>query len=445
MSSRWRSGRRTLAVLLVLGGLVATAPVADASAPGNGTVNVTAQGEAVVDLPGNRSTWNRTYLWQSAPYALHVSADGLEGTRADICLDHRDDSRCRGGNVVYGSTDATFEYRPPGNGSTGRHTVNVTGRNDEGPLVNATTTLFVIARSGNLDGDDVANGREAELGTHPARADTDGDGLRDGVEVRTYGTDPTTNDTDDDGLRDAREIALGTNATDTDTDDDGLPDGREVELGTDPTDPDTDGDGLSDGREASFAADPAAGIDPTTADSDGDGLPDGRELELGTDPTDPDTDDDGFDDSTEVVTPLFGPRTPLLPWAWIVVAVAGAVGVVWYRYGDRIVAAVRLLEERSEPDEAGRGADPATSGEPAPSDQPSDAPLTKDRRIEELLEQHDGKMKQREIVERTDWSKATVSRILSTMTEEERVVKMPVGRENVVILDGDEPSTRDDD
>ena len=66
-------------------------------------------------------------------------------------------------------------------------------------------------------------------------------------------TDPTKADTDGDGLRDDIEVLPwneGTNPLDPDTDHDGLSDGDEVQIyGTDPKNPDTDGDGVSDGQE----------------------------------------------------------------------------------------------------------------------------------------------------------------------------------------------------
>jgi uncharacterized membrane protein len=52
-------------------------------------------------------------------------------------------------------------------------------------------------------------------------------------------------------------------------------------------------------------------------------------------------------------------------------------------------------------------------------------------------------MKQHEIVEETEWSKATISRTLSEMTDDEVIVKMPVGRENLILLEdyeGDLPT-----
>lgn len=65
-------------------------------------------------------------------------------------------------------------------------------------------------------------------------------------------TAPTTTlpDADGDGLDDATErYVLGTNADDADSDDDGLGDGVEAVAGLDPEDGDTDGDGVSDGIE----------------------------------------------------------------------------------------------------------------------------------------------------------------------------------------------------
>ena len=58
--------------------------------------------------------------------------------------------------------------------------------------------------------------------------DSDGDGLSDGLEVKTYGTNPNDNDSDNDGLFDGPEIDAGTDPFDPDSDDDGLTDGQEV-------------------------------------------------------------------------------------------------------------------------------------------------------------------------------------------------------------------------
>ena len=61
------------------------------------------------------------------------------------------------------------------------------------------------------------------------------DGLADGVEVHQYGTDPTLADTDSDGLSDGLEVDpyWGSNPLNPDTDNDGYFDGDEIEFGLD--------------------------------------------------------------------------------------------------------------------------------------------------------------------------------------------------------------------
>ena len=63
-----------------------------------------------------------------------------------------------------------------------------------------------------------------ELGTDPTNADTNGDGIPDGVDI-------------------------GGDATNPDVDGDGLTNAKERELGTDPFRADTDGDGVADGAD----------------------------------------------------------------------------------------------------------------------------------------------------------------------------------------------------
>lgn len=57
----------------------------------------------------------------------------------------------------------------------------------------------------------------------------------------------------------------------------------------------------------------------------------------------------------------------------------------------------------------------------------------------QLLEQHGGQIRQSKIVEETDWSKAKVSRLLCEMEEDGSIVKIQLGRQNLVCLDGSEP------
>lgn len=55
-------------------------------------------------------------------------------------------------------------------------------------------------------------------------------------------------------------------------------------------------------------------------------------------------------------------------------------------------------------------------------------------RVAALLAEHDGQMKQSEIVEATEWSKAKVSRLLSRMDDHDRIRKRQDGRQNIIIL-----------
>jgi hypothetical protein len=155
--------------------------------------------------------------------------------------------------------------------------------------------------------------------TRGLRRDSDGGGVRDGIEDRNRNgrtdsgeTNPATAaddagngntvDGDGDGLPDAVEALLGTAAADGDSDDDGLADGAEPNPTWDSdgdgllpaADPDSDNDGLFDGTERGVTA-PVAGTDPTRgtyrpdadggvvrtvmqlADTDGGGVRDGAE------------------------------------------------------------------------------------------------------------------------------------------------------------------------
>ena len=56
--------------------------------------------------------------------------------------------------------------------------------------------------NGDKDNDGLSNAREVLLGTLINNPDTDGDTLKDGVEVDQLHTDPLKADTDGDGLRD---------------------------------------------------------------------------------------------------------------------------------------------------------------------------------------------------------------------------------------------------
>ena len=172
--------------------------------------------------------------------------------------------------------------------------------------------------------------RRKQLGTDPAKEDTDGDGLKDGEEVMKYKTDPLKVDTDGDGLTDGEEKLLGSDPKEKDTDSDGLNDHfeykskiyspiladtdesgvidgekdadadgltnlQEIEKGTEPFKEDTDEDSLLDGEEVTN------GTNPLADDTDNDGLLDSEEDGITFNPQNPDTDGDGILDGDEVV------------------------------------------------------------------------------------------------------------------------------------------------
>ncbi|NBC40581.1 OmpA family protein [Corallococcus exiguus] len=185
--------------------------------------------------------------------------------------------------------------------------------------------------------------QDPDTKTNPLDPDTDKGGVLDGVEDRNHNgrvdvqeSDPLNpaddQDADGDGVDNATELELGMDPFDADSDDDGVPDGIDGITDTDgdglidALDPDSDNDGLNDGTEMGVTletappgtdtsspnfkpdADPSTKTDPKNPDTDGDGLKDGEEDRnqdgrrdaTETDPNMKDTDQGGIDDGTEV-------------------------------------------------------------------------------------------------------------------------------------------------
>ena len=128
-----------------------------------------------------------------------------------------------------------------------------------------------------VDNLDDLNGIAAGPGPGSGTGDFDGDGLTDLDEYEETKTNPIVADTDKDGLLDGVETNTGTYVSATNT-------------GTDPKNADSDGDKLLDGVETNtgeLVDEENTGTDPNNADTDGDGYTDGGEVAGGTDPHDP--------------------------------------------------------------------------------------------------------------------------------------------------------------
>jgi hypothetical protein len=84
-------------------------------------------------------------------------------------------------------------------------------------------------------------------------------------------------------------------------------------------------------------------------------------------------------------------------------------------------------------------AEEADAEEAEDDDEIDPALLSDEERVEHLLDQNGGRMKQARIVRETGWSDAKVSQLLSTMADEGRVEKLRLGRENLISLPDEEP------
>jgi uncharacterized membrane protein len=96
------------------------------------------------------------------------------------------------------------------------------------------------------------------------------------------------------------------------------------------------------------------------------------------------------------------------------------------------------------PSEADGTSDAGTADETTADEEPDLELLSDEERVEYLLRERGGRMKQANIVKETGWSDAKVSQLLSSMADAGRVEKLRLGRENLISLpdesadDGDE-------
>ncbi|MFC5970904.1 helix-turn-helix domain-containing protein [Halomarina salina] len=477
---------RTLAlvVCLLLSSLAVSGAVGAATPVGIDSVEFSGNGVVATDS-------GVTYIagWQSE--TINVGLSGSE--TAQVC------ARLGGENAESLACQSTtgggsVSLRVSNWGSTGEQTLTVTASNGSGVMDSATRTVHILSAGGDVDEDGLSNRAESQRQTNILSSDTDGDGLSDGDEVNVYEsnatnpdtdgdgiqdgaevssengyeTDPTNPDTDGDGIEDGKEqTSLGTNPAKPDTDEDGIPDGEEIVNGSDgyqtnPTNPDSDGDGLTDGAEvnqhdtnptdpdtdddgiedgAELSSDNGYQTNPNKSDTDGDGLSDGEEIKnYGTDPTVPDTDGDGVPDGEEVQqgsdpaegiggTGLDVNGLPMVLGLLVVYALLVG-GIIW----------------------VGRSRDDAGDAAPTPTDgggsegagsavSPAPEPMTNEDRIRQMLDANEGRLRQADIVEQTDWSKSKVSRLLSKMESDGEIRKISIGRENLIARPGDEPES----
>jgi len=134
------------------------------------------------------------------------------------------------------------------------------------------------------------------------------------------------------------------------------------------------------------------------------------------------------------------PLSPPVLGGAVLVLVVVAAGATHLRGGRRDpvgVVAARLGTGGDTGDGAGSsGAVPTSSVDAGPTTGsdggPAETLLTDEDRVEALLAERGGRMKQGDIVDELGWSKSKGSRVLSEMAETGRIRKLRIGRENLI-------------
>jgi len=174
---------------------------------------------------------------------------------------------------------------------------------------------------------------------------------------------------------------------------------------------DLSGNGLLNEQEIS------AGTHPAYADTDGDGLSDGLEVLLGTNPR--------------------NPYTPINIGIGLLLIVGGLVGLVSVFTGRSPLSLPSAIGSRSHTS-SNTPQSHTWSVDRTPTADPADT-VPPPTRITTLLEEAGGKKRQSELVVDTNWSKSKVSRVLSSMEEDDKITRIRLGREKLVCLRGHEP------
>lgn len=120
--------------------------------------------------------------------------------------------RSAGGAVVQSRIDMDGELRPtsaPDIGVDQFLDSDADDLADQWEVAYAGNLTTLTSPTQDADNDGLVNGDEHASLTNPTVADTDGDGLSDGLEVNQHGTNPLVTDTDNDGMPDGWEATHG--------------------------------------------------------------------------------------------------------------------------------------------------------------------------------------------------------------------------------------------
>ena len=222
------------------------------------------------------------YSFQSAPIQVLLgSAADLVDTDNDGLANNVDEDDDNDG--VLDSKDAfpldsaeTLDTDRDGTGNNADTDDDGDGLADDAEInVHGTNPLLA-----DSDGDSMSDGEELADGLDPLDATDCPSWYCSSSKVFLYKIAAERVDSDRDGLTNKIEESLGTDKNNADSDSDGLSDGLEVSTySTDPLVADSDGDGLSDGAEVNTYK-----TDPLVRDTDGDSVGDGEEVQEGLDP-----------------------------------------------------------------------------------------------------------------------------------------------------------------
>ncbi len=138
---------------------------------------------------------------------------------------------------------------------------------------------------------------------------------------------------------------------------------------------------------------------------------------------------------------------PLVVLGLLVLAVVA--GAVWYRResvpptgSEAQTESTTASEAETAPEsgsagtDAGGGATVTDSAETTAS-VPEEL-LSNEERVLQLLEEHGGRMKQQQVVQKLDWTEAKTSQVVGNLREEGKVETFRIGRENVLTLPGED-------